>query len=57
MPSVFHVEIHEGADVEDFFDQLGSRELLGEMFRLENIAMSLSPRRVIDFGHDEVGLR
>lgn len=57
MPSIFHVEIHEGADVKYFFDGLGSRKLVSEMLRLENVTVALSPRRVVDLSDDEVGLR
>ena len=56
MPRVLHVEVHEGADMEDLLDRLGSRELMREMFGLENIAVALPPRRVIDFGDDEIRL-
>jgi len=56
MPSVFHVEIHEGTDMEDFLDGRGSREFIGEMFRLENITVSLSPRCVIHLCHNKVWL-
>ncbi len=39
------------------FDGLGSRKLMSEMLRLENVTVPLSPRRVVDLGDDEVGLR
>lgn len=56
MPQIFHIQIHEGADMKGLGNRFCSAQFPGKLAGSEHVAMPLAPGSVVDLRHDKVGL-
>lgn len=54
MPQIFHLQIHEGADMKNLGDSPGSGQFAGKLGRLQHIAVPLTPGCIVDLGDNEI---